>query len=103
LRRETPVADLAADFRAMLDEARAALNKGDAIESESRAKAVLAIVRAEREVAAFLSEQRTASLENDDEACRAELQRRLALYARAGRSGAPPEVLARIASTGSAT
>lgn len=95
--------DLAADFRVMLKEARAALSNGDAVKCESHAKAVLAIVRAEREVAAFLSELRTASQENDDEACRAELLRRLNLYADADRAGAPPEVLARIASTGSAT
>lgn len=95
--------DLAADFRAMLDEARAALNDGDAIQSESRAKAVSAIVKAERDVAAFLSEQRAASQDNDDEASRAELLRRLNLYAEADRAGAPPEVLARIAETGSAS
>jgi hypothetical protein len=97
------VTDFGATFRSMLNGAQTALNSGDAADSERRAKAVSAIVKAERDVAEFLVEQRTAAWEDDDEACRAELRRRLSVFADASRAGAPPEVLARIAATGSAS
>jgi hypothetical protein len=90
-------------FRAMLDQAQTALNGGDAADAERRAKAISAIVRAERDVAEYLTEARAAALEDDDDACRAELRRRLALFADADRQGAAPDVLARIAATGSAS
>lgn len=90
-------------FRAYLEDAYAALKRGDAHESERRAKAVSALVRAERDVAEFLTEQRAASEYDDEAALRAELQRRLSLFAEADRAGEPPDVLARIAATGSAS
>ncbi len=58
--------DFAASFRAMLDEAQGALNGGDASDGERRAKAVSALVRAERDVAEFLNETHAANLEDDD-------------------------------------
>lgn len=38
-------------FRTMLDYAKAALNGGDAVDGERRAKAIFALVRAGRELA----------------------------------------------------
>ena len=94
--------ELEATFRAMLDGARTALNGGDAVDSERRAKAVSALVRAERDVAEYLNEARTTSFEDDEDACREELQRRLSQFIEADEAGASLEVLARIAATGSA-
>lgn len=91
-----------AAFRAFLDQAHTALNGDDAQDGERRAKAISALVRAERDVAEYLSEQRAATENDDHEAIRAELQRRLALFADADRAGRPPEELARIAATGAA-
>jgi hypothetical protein len=103
LRGDEAVTDFGATFRSMLNGAAGALIGGDAADGERRAKAVSAIVKAERDVAEFLVEQRTAAWEDDDEACRAELRRRLSLFADADRAGAPADVLARIAATGSAS
>lgn len=94
--------DFAATFRKMLDGAQTALLDGDAADSERRAKAISALVRAERDVAEFLNDQHAASLNDDEDACRAELLRRLALFDRAAKAGAPDDVLARIAETGAA-
>jgi hypothetical protein len=99
---QTPVKDLETTFRTMLDGARTALNVGDAADSERRAKAVSALVRAERDVAEFLNEARATGLEDDEDACRQELQRRLSRFIEADEAGASLEVLARIAATGSA-
>lgn len=96
------LADLGTTFRAMLDAAQTALNGGDAADGERRAKAVSALVRAERDVAEFLNEARAANLEYDEDACREELQRRLSEFIEADEAGASLEVLARIAATGSA-
>lgn len=93
----------AAAFRAFLDQAHSVLNAADgAQDAERRAKAVSALVRAERDVAEYLSEQRAASENDNEEAIRAELQRRLAAFADADRAGHPPEMLASIAATGGA-
>jgi hypothetical protein len=81
-----------------LTEAGAALASGDAADAERRAKAITALVRAERDVAEFATA--SAGLENDDEELRAELLRRLVLYAEADRQDAPSEVLERIATEG---
>lgn len=94
--------DLAATLRTMLDGAQTALVGGDAADSERLAKAISAIVKAERDVAEFLNERHTAVLNDDEDACRAELLRRLALFDRAEKAGAPDDVLARIAATGAA-
>ena len=90
----------AAAFRAFLDQAHVALNGDNAQDAERRAKAISALVRAERDVAEYLSELRAAHELDDEDALRAELHRRLALFADADRAGHPREVLARIAQTG---
>lgn len=90
----------AAAFRASLDKAHAALNGGDAQDAERRARAVSALVRAERDVAEYLSEFRATSENDDEEAIRAEVQRRLAAFADADRAGHAPDMLAHIATTG---
>jgi len=92
----------AAALRALLDDAQAALRGGDAAGAERQAKAVSAIVRAEREVAELLAAPCPPSLEEDEEVLRAELRRRLAVYVAADRTGAPDDVLQRIAATGDA-
>lgn len=90
----------AAAFRAFLNEAHAALNGGDAQDAERRARAVSALVRAERDVAEYLSEFRATSENDDEEAMRAELQRRLAAFADADRAGHAPDMVARTAASG---
>ncbi len=91
------VMDPAAALRDILAKAQAALATGDACEVERRAKAVSALVRAERDVAEFA---RALPPEQDEEALRAELRRRLALFVEADLADAPPEVLERIALEG---
>lgn len=96
------MADLTPMLRSALDEALAALRRGETGDAERVAKAVSAIVRAERDAAAYLVETREAASDYDIEACRAELQRRFALFTDACEAGASDEVLERIAATGSA-
>lgn len=75
-----------------------ALTGGDAADAERRARAITALVRAERDVAQFAA---TSSItENDDEDLCADLRRRLVEFAQADVAGAPPEVLERIATEG---
>ncbi len=93
--------DAAAALRRYLEDAHAALARGEAADAERHAKAVSALVRAEREAAEFVVERQSAT-EDDDEHMRAELRRRLALYAQADVAGASHETLARIALSGSA-
>ncbi|MEZ5960192.1 MAG: hypothetical protein R3C30_07145 [Hyphomonadaceae bacterium] len=93
---------IATTFRAFLDQAHASLNESEAQESERCAKAVSALVRAERDVAEYLNELRAAADNDDYDTMRAELQRRLSIFADAARSGHSVEVLARIAATGAA-
>jgi hypothetical protein len=90
----------AAAFRNYLDAAHAALNGGEAVDCERLAKAILVLVRAERDVAEYLSELRTASENDDEDAVLAELRRRLGLFAAAVEAGHPDDVLANIAQTG---
>lgn len=87
-------------FRAFLDQAHTALNGSEPQEAERRAKAISALVRAERDVAEYLSELRATNEQDDEDAIRAELQRRLTLFADAERAGHSPDQLARIAATG---
>jgi hypothetical protein len=93
------VTDTAANLRQLLDRAQATLMHGDALEVERGAKAISALIRAERELAEFA---RALPPEDDEEARRAELRRRLALFVEADLAGAPAEVLERIAVHGSA-
>lgn len=92
--------ELAGTFRAMLSEAGVALARGDAAEAERRAKAVSALIRAERDVAEFLAAERAKSPEENEEARRAELRRRLSRFVESAGAGAPDDVLERIGTRG---
>ena len=90
--------DAVAAMQKSLIEAGQALTGGDAADAERRAKAITALVRAQRDVAEFAT---TASLSNDDnEQLCADLRRRLVEFAQADLADAPPEVLERIATEG---
>lgn len=86
-----------AELRTLLDEARAALAAGEGAEAERRAKAVSAIVRAERDVAEFVAECQAKAQEEDADAIRAELRSRFRRLAEAEIAGASDEALERIA------
>lgn len=85
-------------FRALLDRAYQELSGGDAAEAERRARAVSAIVRAERDVAQFIAASAPQAPEEDAESIRAELRRRFRRLVEADRAGAPDDVLERLAS-----
>jgi hypothetical protein len=89
--------NLNTSLRASLDQAHAALEAGDADEAALRAKAVLALARAEREVAELKSAL-TFPQEEDEEAIRAELRSRIRRLVDAQESGAADDELERIAS-----
>jgi hypothetical protein len=84
-------------LRRLLDDAHEALAGGDAADAERRAKALSALVRAERDVAEFVASQPSETEENA-EAQRAELLGRITRLVEADRAGVPDEVLERIAS-----
>jgi hypothetical protein len=86
---------LADKFRQLLRNAEAAIAEGDAASGERIAKAVSALVRAERDVADFLAAQ-DAQPEEDDEAIRAELLSRIRQLVDAETAGAPDDVVERI-------
>lgn len=90
--------DAVAALRRSLVEASQALTGGEAADAERRAKAIIALVRAERDVAEFAT--LSSAVENDDEELCADLRRRLVEFAQADLAGAPPEVLERIATEG---
>jgi hypothetical protein len=71
-------------------------------DAERRAKAVTALVRASRDVSEFEAFARAQPQEENEEALRAELRRRVAQLADAVATDAPDEVLARIGRAGSA-
>ena len=81
-------------LRELLNTIRESLAKGDAAEAERRARAVSAIVRAERDVAEFAAAARPAP-EEDAETIRAELRSRFRRLAEAEHAGAPAEVVLR--------
>lgn len=87
----------AAALRRSLGEAHSALANGEAVDAERRAKAVTALVRAERDVCELLAAEGDET-EDNAEAQRAELLGRIARLVEADRAGAPDEVLERIAS-----
>jgi len=99
--RRPPMGSVAA-LRGFLDQALSDLAAGKAQESERLAKAVSALVRAERDVAEFEGEQLAATEKHDPDALRAELRRRLTLFAEAERAGRSNDELGRIAATGAA-
>lgn len=87
-------------LREQLGVAQAALAQGDAAGAERQAKAISALVRAVRDVAELESLARAEEPEDDVEAIRAELRRRIALFVAADQAGASDEQLARIAREG---
>lgn len=89
--------DAAGTLRALLDEAHQSLRAGDAAEAERRAKAVSAIVRAERDVADYAAGAAAQGPEEDVEAERAEFFGRLHRLFAAESAGASVEELERIA------
>ncbi len=91
------MASPAAALRSIIDAALAQLVAGETAEAERSAKAVLALVRVERELAEFEAVGAASNSEGDNEANSAELRRRLALYVESDRAGAVPEDLERIA------
>jgi alkanesulfonate monooxygenase SsuD/methylene tetrahydromethanopterin reductase-like flavin-dependent oxidoreductase (luciferase family) len=86
---------IANKFCRLLASAEEALAEGDAASGERIAKAVSALVRAERDVAEFLAAQ-DAQTEEDDEAIRAELLSRIRQLVDAETSGAPDDVVERL-------
>jgi hypothetical protein len=93
--------DTAAALRRQLGEALHLLGAGDSEEAQRQAKTVSALVKARREVAE-LEAAAAIELEDDVEARRAELRRRFLAFVEADVADAVPEVLERIATTGSA-
>ncbi|MGD9815040.1 MAG: hypothetical protein AB7Q23_02450 [Hyphomonadaceae bacterium] len=85
-----------AALRAALEEARGKLLAGDAPEAERHARAVSAMARAERDLAALAAASGVA-MDEDDEAMRAELKRRFDLFLDADRQGSSAEELGRLA------
>jgi hypothetical protein len=85
-----------------LDQAGAGLTAFTALDAARLGKAASALIRAKRELAQFMVETAVSASEEDEEALRAELRRRIARFVEADLSGAPPEVLERIALKGSA-
>lgn len=74
-----PPAPAPSRFAPALADAETALAEGRAADAQRVAKAISALVRAVREVAEYEAFARANWLEDDDEALRAELRRRLAL------------------------
>lgn len=89
-------------LRALVAEAHQKLRDGDAGEAERHAKAVSAIVRAERDVAEYVTALEAQQVEDDEEILRAEFMERLRRLAAAERAGVPDTVLERIAAGESA-
>ena len=97
------MSEAAETMKRLLGDALLALARGDdAVDAERRAKAISALVKAEREVAELMAAPAAPSVEEDEQSRRAELRRRIAVFVDASRAGAPDEVLQRIADTGSA-
>jgi hypothetical protein len=83
-------------LRHLLTCAERALGEGDAVAGERIAKAVSALVRAERDVEEFLAAQQAQQPEEDDEAIRAELLSRIRKLVDAENAGAPDDVVERL-------
>jgi hypothetical protein len=79
-------------LRALLDEAYAAMRDGEAAEAERRARAVSALIRAEKELAELEAAQEQEPEDNAD-AIRADLLGRLHRLVAAYREGASVEEL----------
>jgi hypothetical protein len=105
-RDQAASADLADLHRALAEALRAAaqvMSHEDVEDAERSAKTISAIAKAARDVNEVAELVRASAPQEDNvEDLRAELRRRLALYADADRVGAPAEVLERIAVEGAA-
>ena len=86
-----------AALRALLAKAEAVLSEDEA-RAERGAKAVSAIVKAERDIAEFAAMENAVSAETNEEDLRAELRRRIARFVDADGRGASPELLGAILS-----
>lgn len=73
------------------------LGGDNALEVERQAKAVSALVRAKRDLDEYAAALQAGLTEQDEEELRAELRRRIARFVEADLSGAPDEVLERLA------
>ncbi len=71
------------ELRLFMVSAREALACGDAADAERRAKAVCAIIRAERDLNEYLAAAPAPSAGDNDEALRADIRRRLIRIAEA--------------------
>ena len=80
-----------------LEAAGAALTAENAAEMERLGRAATALIRAKRDLADFVVQTASQQSEQDEDDARAELRRRVARFVEADLSGAPPEVLERIA------
>ncbi|MBC7767532.1 MAG: hypothetical protein H7124_01960 [Phycisphaerales bacterium] len=87
----------AESLRALLSEAHKTLVTGEAGEAERQAKAVIAIVRAERDVAEYLAALEAQNTEENEDALRAEIMGRIHRLAAAQCAGAPLAELERLA------
>ncbi|WP_158766435.1 hypothetical protein [Terricaulis silvestris] len=97
------MSEAAETMKRLLNDALVAMTRGDnASDADRRAKAISALVKAEREVGELMAAPVAPSVEEDEQSRRAELRRRIAVFVDASRAGAPDDVLQRIAATGSA-
>lgn len=94
------LADWAVALNASLAAGAELLAAGEAGEAERMAKAVSALAKAVRDVAALEAGAHEHDQEDDVEAIRAELRRRVARYADAAAAGASLEELERLAREG---
>ncbi|GAM98853.1 hypothetical protein U91I_02489 [alpha proteobacterium U9-1i] len=95
------LADLHRALAAALKAAGAVMSHQEVEDAERSAKVISALARAARDVNEVGELARAGAPQEDNvEELRAELRRRLALYAEADRTGAPLEVLERIAMEG---
>lgn len=89
--------DSAGTLRALIAEAHQTLRDGDAVAAERQARAVSAIIRAERDIAEYVTATEAQQVEDNADALRAEFMERLRRIAAAERAGAPVGVLERLA------
>lgn len=95
----TTVDGFAASVSEIIEEALAALVAGDAPGAERQAKAASALIRAKQDLQAFTGSLVSAQ-EEDEDAVREELRRRLVRFADADRAGDPPDALENILNEG---
>ena len=97
------LSEAVAALKRSLEEAQALLRNGETQEAERCAKAVSALVKAARDVADLDALARAQPPEDDEDALRATIMGRIRRLVEARDSGAPDDVLERIASEGAAS